>query len=136
MSDKFHLEMTPTLEKILTCIRKIIPLHPEGPLPHSAYKAMKTIVVTTLPGRESSLVELIPVVLTSIKCRKVTTSAMAVLPPLMFVFSIVPFYTIPILHDRRKVGPRVIPHFREIVSQCVLVLRETGPSTAYPCHPD
>jgi U3 small nucleolar RNA-associated protein 10 len=87
VSDRLHGEIAPIVERILSSIRRVVPLHPDGPLPLAAFRALRIIITTTSPGQGNALTDLVPLILTSIKNRKMTASAMAVLPPLMFVFS-------------------------------------------------
>ncbi|KAJ6630100.1 hypothetical protein B0H10DRAFT_1984968 [Mycena sp. CBHHK59/15] len=100
-------KITARVNEIVEEIRKFLVLYPEGPLAASGYRALQSIGSNMCPGEESSLTTMIPVILAAIRGRKMTTSAMAALAPLSV-----------------KLGPRLIPFFRDIVVQSVAILRE------------
>ncbi|KAJ7146113.1 hypothetical protein C8R44DRAFT_600928 [Mycena epipterygia] len=102
-----RLKITARISESVEEIRKLLLLHSEGPLVVSSYRALQSIAGTMSPGEEGSLTTLIPVVVTAIRARKMATPAMAALAPLSV-----------------KLGPRLIPFFRDIVAQCVALLRE------------
>ncbi|KAJ6578862.1 hypothetical protein DFH09DRAFT_980162 [Mycena vulgaris] len=102
-----RLKITARVNESVEEIRKLLVLHPDGPLAASSYRALRSIAGTMSPGEEGSLTTLIPPVLAAIRGRKMATSAMAALAPLSV-----------------KLGPRLIPFFRDIVTQCVALLRE------------
>ncbi|KAJ6619037.1 hypothetical protein B0H10DRAFT_1194701 [Mycena sp. CBHHK59/15] len=100
-------KITARVNEIVEEIRKFLVLYPEGPLAASGYRALQSIGSNMCPREESSLTTMIPVILAAIRGRKMTTSAMAALAPLSV-----------------KLGPRLIPFFRDIVVQSVAILRE------------
>ncbi|KAJ7701560.1 hypothetical protein B0H17DRAFT_1195339 [Mycena rosella] len=114
LAERLHNVASATRVKIIArineCveeIRKLLLVHPDGPLAVSSYKALQSIAGTMSPGEEGSLTTLIPPVLAAIRGRKMAKPAMAALAPLSV-----------------KLGPRLIPFFRDIVTQCVTLLRE------------
>ncbi|KAJ7756261.1 hypothetical protein B0H16DRAFT_696293 [Mycena metata] len=102
-----RVKITARINASVEEIRKLLVLHPDGPLAASSYKALQSIAATMSAGEETSVTTMIPLVLAAIRGRKMAKSAMAALAPLSV-----------------KLGPRLIPFFRDIVAQCVAVLRE------------
>ncbi|KAJ7452113.1 hypothetical protein B0H11DRAFT_1742292 [Mycena galericulata] len=114
LSERIHDIASGTRTKITTRInetvgeiRKLLLLHPDGPLAVSSYKALQAIADTMSAGEEGALLVLIPPVIAAIRGRKMAKAAMAALAPMSV-----------------KLGPRLIPFFREIVAQCVTLLRD------------
>jgi U3 small nucleolar RNA-associated protein 10 len=85
VSEKIRHEITPTVNNIIDSIRTLIALHPDGPLAVAAFRALRIIGLTTCPGEESSLMNILPLVITAIRGRKMAPSAMAALSSLAFV---------------------------------------------------
>ena len=65
--DRLHGEIAPIVERILSSIRRVVPLHPDGPLPLAAFRALRIIITTTSPGQGNALTNLVPFILISIK---------------------------------------------------------------------
>ncbi|KAJ6554556.1 armadillo-type protein [Mycena capillaripes] len=114
LSERLHniasttrLKITARVNAIVEEIRKLLLLHPDGPLATSSYKALQSIASTMSPGEEGSLTTMVPPVIAAIRTRKMAIPAMAALAPLSV-----------------KLGPRLIPFFRDIVSQCVALLQD------------
>jgi hypothetical protein len=82
---KARQEVSPTIEKILASMQKLLTQRQEGPSAISAFAALKTICLTTSSGEESSLMNFIAPLLLSIKSEKATAQAIAVLPALALV---------------------------------------------------
>jgi U3 small nucleolar RNA-associated protein 10 len=78
-------KMTARINETVEAIRKLLVLHPDGPLAASGYKALQAIASTMASGEESSLTTLVPLILTAIRGRKMAASAVAALAPLSFV---------------------------------------------------
>ncbi|KAJ7630018.1 hypothetical protein DFH06DRAFT_704991 [Mycena polygramma] len=102
-----RLKITARVSATVDEIRKLLLLHPDGPLAASSYRALKSIAATMSPGEEGSLTTMVPSVLAAIRGRKMAVPAMAALAPLSV-----------------KLGPRLIPFFRDIVTQCVTLLHD------------
>ncbi|KAJ7762738.1 hypothetical protein DFH07DRAFT_813302 [Mycena maculata] len=102
-----RIKITARINETVEEIRKLLPLHPDGTLAASSYKALQSIADTMSPGEEGSLLALIPPIIAAIRTRKMAKSAMAALAPMAI-----------------KLGPRLIPFFRDIVTQCVTLLRD------------
>ncbi|KAJ6464259.1 hypothetical protein C8R47DRAFT_1180243 [Mycena vitilis] len=102
-----RLKITARVSATVDEIRKLLLLHPDGPLAASSYRALKSIASTMSPGEEGSLTTMVPSVLAAIRGRKMAIPAMAALAPLSV-----------------KLGPRLIPFFRDIVTQCVTLLHD------------
>ncbi|KAJ7456907.1 hypothetical protein FB451DRAFT_1275210 [Mycena latifolia] len=107
VASTIRLKVTARVNECVEEIRKLLLLHPDGPLTASSYKALQSIAGTMSPGEEGSLTTLIPPILATIRGRKMAEPAMGALAPLSV-----------------KLGPRLIPFFRDIVTQCVALLRE------------
>ncbi|KAJ7178741.1 armadillo-type protein [Mycena crocata] len=104
-----RIKITPRVNEAVEEIRKLLLLHPDGSLAVSSYRAVQSVAATMSPGEEGALTTLITPLLMAIRGRKIATPAMAALAPLSI-----------------KLGPRLIPFFRDIVAQCVALLQE-GP---------
>ncbi|KAG2151035.1 uncharacterized protein EDB93DRAFT_318060 [Suillus bovinus] len=100
-------EQQKTAISIIDFIRDIISRQSAGALVNSALNALRAIGSSICSGEESALVSTVPSVVKIIKARASLQSAIAVLP--CYVSSL---------------GPRLIPHFREIAQQCISVLQE------------
>jgi hypothetical protein len=126
VSEKTRQEITPAVNDIIESIRKLTTLHPEGPLTVAAFKALRAIGLTTCPGEESALMNILPLLITAIRGRKMAPSAMATLPPLVFVLlsSLFSSDLTTLIAARMHLGPRIIPFFREIIAESVSLLRE------------
>ncbi|KAK7055439.1 U3 small nucleolar RNA-associated protein 10 [Favolaschia claudopus] len=99
--------ITPRINACLEEMQRLLVLHSDGPLVASCYKALQAIASTMGPGEEGSLTEMVPPILTTVRGRKMALPAMAALAPLSV-----------------KLGPRIIPFFRDIVTQCVALLQD------------
>ncbi|KAJ7582775.1 hypothetical protein C8J56DRAFT_230499 [Mycena floridula] len=107
VSDKVRREISPSVITITETIRMLLTAQPEETIFSGAFKALTAIAMTGCSGEENSMIAVIPLVLAAVRSRKSSTSAMAVLAALP-----------------AKLGPRLLPFFREIVTDCVAILRE------------
>ncbi|KAJ7042839.1 hypothetical protein C8F04DRAFT_1251651 [Mycena alexandri] len=107
-----RVKITARINASVEEIRKLLLLHSDGPLSASSYKALQSIAATMSAGEEGALTTMIPPVLAAIRGRKMAKSAMAALAPLSI-----------------KLGPRLIPFFRDIVAQCVASNSNAGVAT-------
>ncbi|KAL0575096.1 snoRNA-binding rRNA-processing protein utp10 [Marasmius crinis-equi] len=107
ISNTVRQSVVPSIVKIAENIQKLLSQQPEKSIIVHAFKAVESVGSTMAPGEESCLTNLVSFLVSASKDRDLGVSAMsalATLPP--------------------KLGPRLIPFFREIVSQAVAVLRE------------
>ncbi|KAF9526013.1 hypothetical protein CPB83DRAFT_877003 [Crepidotus variabilis] len=100
----------PTISKdinqILASIKNILNVHKTGNIVDHALESVTAIATTMCPGEEGSLMDLVPHLLAS--AQQVQTMSKA-LPSLAALSG--------------TLGPRIIPFFRQIISQCVTILR-------------
>ncbi|KAF7307826.1 U3 small nucleolar RNA-associated protein 10 [Mycena kentingensis (nom. inval.)] len=116
IANQTRLKITSTINSIVEEIRKIIVAHTDGPLALSSFRALRSIALTLNTGEENALTALIPTILAAVKGQTLTAPALGALAPLSV-----------------NLGPRIIPFFRDIVAQCVALLREGTPSIASGC---
>ncbi|KAJ6463475.1 hypothetical protein C8R45DRAFT_840925 [Mycena sanguinolenta] len=107
VTDATRLKITARVIASVEEIRKLLLLHSDGPLAASSYRALRSVAATMSPGEEGSLTTMVPAILAALRGRKMVAPAMAALAPLSI-----------------KLGPRLIPFFRDIVVQCVALLQE------------
>ncbi|KAI6037989.1 hypothetical protein EDC04DRAFT_2699173 [Pisolithus marmoratus] len=110
VNEPVRQECKATMIQIINHIHEIISHQSAGPLAEAALGALKAIVSTHQAAEVVALQATLPHVIKVIRAKTSVTAALAVLP-----------YYIPSL------GPRIIPHFREIVEVCVLILRDDLP---------
>ncbi|KAI0063355.1 ARM repeat-containing protein [Artomyces pyxidatus] len=79
--------------------------------------AVKAVSLTLSPGEEGALVKCVPLLISASRVRDHREAAIAVLPSLS-----------------AKLGPRIIPFFRDIIQECVSILND--PSKSRPKHSD
>ncbi|KAG5644278.1 hypothetical protein DXG03_008763 [Asterophora parasitica] len=118
VAEKTRLAIVSTITKIIGAIRGLLSSQPSEALSVASFKALRSIGRTLCPGEESSLTETIPLILASIKGRTGAAAAMSALSPLP-----------------AKIGPRIIPYFREIISASVTILREGGTAILDDTYP-
>lgn len=129
MSVKTRQDIVPTINDIVAAIQKLLITQTDGVLVSSAFKALRSIGLTLCAGEESCITTIIPQILEAIKKRAAAPSALAALSPLPCV-SIRYKLTMHLQSCyRTKLGPRIILYFREIISQCVALLREGSAGT-------
>ncbi|KAF7321073.1 U3 small nucleolar RNA-associated protein 10 [Mycena chlorophos] len=98
------------ISEVVEELRKLLLLsHAEGPLAIASFKALRSIALTMSAGagEEGALTAVVPTILSAIKSQSMVNVALSALAPLSV-----------------KLGPRLIPFFRDIVAQCVSLLRE------------
>ncbi|TFK37695.1 hypothetical protein BDQ12DRAFT_685121 [Crucibulum laeve] len=104
VSEKVRQQTSPRVNKIISSIQRIIPVSREGPLVQTAFRALTAIVSTICTGEESVVTGMIPSVMSAIKIESLAPAALGALQPMS-----------------TKLGPRIIPFFREIISQMVVI---------------
>ncbi|KAI0692328.1 hypothetical protein BC835DRAFT_1416622 [Cytidiella melzeri] len=106
VSEKVRQDVRPAILKILEVVKKLLP-SAEEQLLLSALNALKALSSTMAAGEESPLTTTVPLVITMVQQRKTLSSALGVLLVLI-----------------QKLGPRIIPYFKEVVKECASVLDE------------
>ncbi|RDB23790.1 U3 small nucleolar RNA-associated protein 10 [Hypsizygus marmoreus] len=117
ISDKTRFNIVPVIVKILGFVKELLSLQTDPATTLSAFKALRSIGLTLRPGEESSVTDILPLILGAINGYALASPAMAALSPL------------PV-----KLGPRIIPFFREIISQSVTILREEPSALTESTH--
>ncbi|GLB44223.1 putative U3 small nucleolar RNA-associated protein 10 [Lyophyllum shimeji] len=108
VSEKTRRAVVPVIRKIIGAIVDLLTSsQANDTLTSAAFKALRYIGLSLCAGEESTVAETIPLILASIKGRKAAGPAMSALSPLP-----------------TKIGPRIIPYFREIISESVSIIRE------------
>ncbi|ESK96722.1 u3 small nucleolar RNA-associated protein 10 [Moniliophthora roreri MCA 2997] len=105
--------VTTAVVQIVEAVKRLLSQNPEKPIAVSAFKALRAIGTTLSSGEESCLTNLVPVMITATRDRDLATAAMSALASLP-----------------EKLGPRLIPFFRELVAQGVATLRSAGDDLA------
>ncbi|KAH8084910.1 armadillo-type protein [Cristinia sonorae] len=95
--------------KIAENVRKLLLSKPDAAAAISGFHAVNAIANTMCTGEESILTSIVPVAVGYIRDSKCTVQALTALHSLSV-----------------KLGPRVIPFFKDIVSTCVSVIRDLG----------
>jgi U3 small nucleolar RNA-associated protein 10 len=80
-----RLKITARVNAIVEEIRKLLLLHPDGPLATSSYRALRSVAASISPGEEGPLTTMVPPILAAIRGRKMAAPAMAALAPLSYV---------------------------------------------------
>ncbi|KAG1852147.1 hypothetical protein DFJ58DRAFT_791745 [Suillus subalutaceus] len=96
VTEAVRREQQKTAISIIDCIQDVVSRQSAGVLVNSALNALRAIGSSICPGEESALVSTVPSVI------KIT---------------VLPCYV-------SSLGPRLIPHFREIAQECTSVLQE------------
>ncbi|KAF9553866.1 hypothetical protein CPC08DRAFT_672807 [Agrocybe pediades] len=107
VSAKMRPALTASVNKILISIKNITSVH-KG-IADYALQAIKSVSATIAPGEEGGLTDLVPFVLAATKEKDTAPSAMGALSSMSV-----------------KLGPRIIPFFRSIISQSISVLRASN----------
>ncbi|KIK65016.1 hypothetical protein GYMLUDRAFT_39424 [Collybiopsis luxurians FD-317 M1] len=101
-----------SITQICSLVHRVLSQQPEQSLVVSAFNALRVIGSTLCPGEETSITALIPVLVGAVNVKGDMDVVGAAVKALV---------SLP-----AKLGPRLIPHFRNMVSQAVIVLRD-GP---------
>ncbi|KAF9034474.1 hypothetical protein BDZ89DRAFT_1158021 [Hymenopellis radicata] len=107
VSDHVRQTATNNLVKIIQRIKELLAAHPGSAVAISGFRSLKTIGSGMCAGEESALSDIVPLLLSAIRGRKMAPYAVPALSPLA-----------------SRLGPRLMPFFREIVGQCVALLQE------------
>ncbi|PPQ90282.1 hypothetical protein CVT25_013107 [Psilocybe cyanescens] len=106
VSDKMRPTLSDFVIKILVSIKSLLTVQKEGQLVIHAFHAINSIASTISPGEESSLTDLVPFAISAAKEKALALSALGALSAMSV-----------------KLGPRIIPFFRSIISLSVAILR-------------
>ncbi|EKM52689.1 uncharacterized protein PHACADRAFT_101069 [Phanerochaete carnosa HHB-10118-sp] len=109
VSDKVRQDSKASTIKIVDIIKKLIPTADTELLLPAALYALNSITNTLVSGEEHALTSTVPLVIKSVRERRATAPTLSTLLALTCV---------------SKLGPRTIPYFKEIVKECVGVLRD------------
>ncbi|PCH43122.1 hypothetical protein WOLCODRAFT_121527 [Wolfiporia cocos MD-104 SS10] len=116
VTDKARTQLTPFIIDITNATRQILANIPESPLRLAALRAVRAISQTTCAGEESALAAIVPFALEILRSREEASVALIALASLC-----------------EKTGPRIIPHLKTIVQECVTFIREhIGQETGGP----
>ncbi|KAK0447887.1 uncharacterized protein EV420DRAFT_1647628 [Desarmillaria tabescens] len=107
VSDSVRRKSTDAIVKIIERTKDLLVSFPTGPIAVSGLKALQSIGAHICSGEEAAITQVLPVLVSDIRGNRNTIYAMAALSPLA-----------------AKLGPRIIPFFREIVDLCVGALRD------------
>ncbi|KAJ3515006.1 hypothetical protein NLJ89_g2035 [Agrocybe chaxingu] len=105
-SSKMRSTISATINKLLVSIKNILAIQKDSQVTTFALQALKSIAETMCPGEEGPMSDLVPYVLAAIKEQKLVSFALSAVAPVSL-----------------KLGPRIIPFFRSIISHCVAILR-------------
>ncbi|KAG9310969.1 hypothetical protein JVU11DRAFT_8847 [Chiua virens] len=107
VTEKLREECQATIIELIGLVRDIIEHQSAGPLVESALAALKAVGSTCHSGEEPALLSTLPHILKVVRSRTSAAAGISVLPYLI-----------------TTLGPRIIPHFRDIVKECTSILRE------------
>ncbi|RPD60690.1 hypothetical protein L227DRAFT_501246 [Lentinus tigrinus ALCF2SS1-6] len=107
VAEKARATLSSSIVKVVGTIRNILSTTKDSPLASSALHALTAICNTLAQGEEGSVSSTVPLVLQCLAA-----------PPIR----ITAFHTV--LSFSSKLGPRVIPHLKDIVKACVQYSRE------------
>ncbi|KAK0216141.1 armadillo-type protein [Armillaria fumosa] len=107
VSDSIRRKSTAAIVKIIERTKDLLISFPTGPIAVSGLKALRSIGAHICSGEEAAITQVLPVLVSDIRGSRNTIHAMSALSPLA-----------------AKLGPRIIPFFREIVDLCVGILRD------------
>ncbi|KIY65181.1 hypothetical protein CYLTODRAFT_357230 [Cylindrobasidium torrendii FP15055 ss-10] len=107
VSDTVRQSANADVVKVIERVNVAVSSRPGSPLAVAGLKCVRVIGGSMKTKEEPALAELVPVVLSSVRARKATGDALLALGALV-----------------GGLGPRVIPFFKEIVSQSIGVLEE------------
>ncbi|EIW76657.1 hypothetical protein CONPUDRAFT_168479 [Coniophora puteana RWD-64-598 SS2] len=107
ISDNARRDNLSSIISTVEGIQQILSKQSGGSLVDAALHALKAIGSTISPGEENALTATIPLVMKVARARDSVSFAMAVFPSYV-----------------SGLGPRVIPHFRSLVAECLSILRD------------
>ncbi|KIJ18297.1 hypothetical protein PAXINDRAFT_97717 [Paxillus involutus ATCC 200175] len=105
--EKVRQEHRATMIEIVDLVRDIIVRQSAGTLVESALAALNAIASTCCAGEESAVLATLPHAIKVVRSRTSAPAAVAVLPSYI-----------------SALGPRIVPHFKDIAQECISILRE------------
>ncbi|CAA7262090.1 unnamed protein product [Cyclocybe aegerita] len=105
-SSKMRSSISAVINKILVSIKNTLTIQRDNQVTTFAFQSMKSIAATLCPGEEGPMSDLVPYVLSGIKEQELVSFALSAVASISI-----------------KLGPRIIPFFRSIVSHCIAILR-------------
>ena len=119
---KTRSEISESINLILVSIKNLLAIHKETAVVPSAFQALKAIATTLCSGEEGSMTELVPYVLSASKGKHSTGAALGALAAMSYVYLLAsrPY---GLFIYSTKIGPRIIPFFRSIISHSITILR-------------
>ncbi|EGO02920.1 hypothetical protein SERLA73DRAFT_102973 [Serpula lacrymans var. lacrymans S7.3] len=112
IQDKARRDSLETITLIIERIKHFITVQSGGALVVSALNALTALGKDMCPGEEAALAATLPSIIKIMRVRTAADTTLAVLPSLVL-----------------GLGPRIIPHFRDIVRECTLILQEEQSTT-------
>ncbi|EPQ56067.1 hypothetical protein GLOTRDRAFT_129071 [Gloeophyllum trabeum ATCC 11539] len=108
VSDETRHTATPTIKRIIGSLERILGGSGNNSVKSRAFIAVKAIGESACAGEENALLTMVPRILEAMRNGIATVHATAALPPII-----------------AKIGPRVLPYFRDIIQRCVSVIHGT-----------
>ncbi|KAA1474189.1 hypothetical protein DENSPDRAFT_781033 [Dentipellis sp. KUC8613] len=105
VSETVRKQSVPAVVQVVAKIKTFLAEQVDS-LVRPAFSALKAIGSSPASGEESVLTECVPLVVSALRDARYVASAVTVLPPLC-----------------SNLGPRIIPHFRSIIEECVNIVR-------------
>ncbi|TFY70773.1 hypothetical protein EVG20_g2223 [Dentipellis fragilis] len=105
ISETVRKQSVPAVVKVIAKVKTFLAERVDS-LVRPAFGALKAVGSAPAPGEEGALTECVPLVVSALRDARYVASAVAVLPPLC-----------------SNLGPRIIPHFRFIIEECVNIIR-------------
>lgn len=113
ITPKARAEVTPAVNKIIVSIRNIITKQKDDRVLIFSFKALRSIASTLCPAEEGPLAGVVQGTLAAVKDQSLAPSALSALASMS-----------------PKLGPRIIPFFRAIITQCVVTLHQGNKALA------
>ncbi|TFK48252.1 hypothetical protein OE88DRAFT_1664727 [Heliocybe sulcata] len=102
VSDDMRQKVTATVKDIVSSLERILSRENDDFLQARAFVAVKAISESACPGEETLLLNVVPQILSAMASEKVAAQATSALAPMI-----------------TKLGPRILPYFRDIIRQSV-----------------
>ncbi|KZT68072.1 hypothetical protein DAEQUDRAFT_348588 [Daedalea quercina L-15889] len=112
ITEQTRRELIQTMKRIIESIRTVLSGEPEDLLATAALQSLRSIISTAESGELNLLATLVLPVLARVHAEATSSAALATL-----------------LLMCSKLGPRIIPHLKQIVEECTKLLRTYGPTS-------
>ncbi|KZT23010.1 hypothetical protein NEOLEDRAFT_1180414 [Neolentinus lepideus HHB14362 ss-1] len=110
ISDGVRQAVTATIKDIITSLERILSRDDDVSLQAQGFVSLRVISESACPGEESLLLTVVPRILHAMGGERVSAQATAALSPMI-----------------AKLGPRILPHFRDIIRQTVAIIQGQQP---------